>query len=236
MDKEMVTIETGASIDQKLQDEVDLAVKAANAITINTTEDRQKAYEIAGNLKKRGDAITDFFEPMRKKAHEAKQEILDKKNAALKPIEAAIPIIKKKMTVFDQEQERLRKEAEALEFKKAEEAAAEEIKRLEQEALNAMDEGKEEEAEVKAAEAESVTTESMMDVAQPATLPKGYVANWQAIVVNKRQLLQAALSNPAFFDAVIPDEKWLRQFAKATRGKSPIPGIKFEDTGTVRLS
>ena len=225
------------NLDAKLKRAVTKHVGAAQNMVVDCDEARAKAHDIANALNDKKKDIVEWFEPLRIKAHEAYQGVLDKKREALEPINQALPIIKDKIIKYDKEQARIREEAERAAREEAERKAAEERARLEKEAAAAKKRGDTEEAERAAMEAEQTTAESQMAVAAaPAAKPKGSVENWQARVIDLPKLIRAAAADPQYFGAVCADEKWLRQFAKSTKGRFNIPGVIFEDVGTLRLS
>lgn len=225
-----------AKLNEEIEKQVVVAIHSASIVIVDDEGSRTLAYELAKELSDRKKDIVEWFEPMRKAADDAKKTVLEKKNAALAPIDEAVPLLKKKITDYDQEQERIELARLAQEQKEAAAAAEKERDRLRAEQDEAIENGDDAALDEATRKEMEVTKEGMMPVYAPRPKPKGYVANWQARVMNKAALINAVAQTPSLEDAVIPDEKWLRAFAKSTKGKIAVPGVIFEDIGTVRLT
>lgn len=169
------------------------------------------------------------------KAYKGIKGLMDKFCVPLKDAEQQI---KNKMIEYNREMERIRVEAAEKAQREAEEVARKERERLEREALEAMDKGNEEEAELKAAQAEEVNAQDHIPVAQPGMVaPKGTTIkkNWQVEITDKDALIKAVLEEKAPSKFIIPDLKVIGQWAKAVGDTQKIPGIRVYDKGTVSI-
>lgn len=240
---DVATINTAGNLDKKIQADADRLVAAANSAVVNNEDDRAEAAKNLKSLKDKKKDIKEYFEPMRKAAHDAKQAILDKINAGINPIDTAIPILEKKMIGYDQEQARIaREKAETLrkiEQQNAWEADEAERKRLETEKEDAIEHNDDQALDRAEYDEKVLTPQSAYtppSVAPAHKKTKGYVAKWRARVTNFPALLKAANENPQLYGGyVVADEKALNVFAKVAKDSGmTVPGVVFEDMGTIR--
>src|SRR4030067_2492125 len=98
----------------------------AQGLAINTPEEYEQSAEMRKSLKELDKTIVSYFEPIKKAAHESWKGICAKENETRKPITDADALVSQKRTVYYNEQERIRKEAEAKARKEAEGGAPKE--------------------------------------------------------------------------------------------------------------
>jgi len=103
------------------------------------------SYENAGLLAKiikdASKKIVDYFKPMKEAAQKAHKTICEREKEHLKPLADADALVRRAMSEFLQEQERIRREEERKVQLKADEEARKERERLEAQALKALDKG-----------------------------------------------------------------------------------------------
>jgi len=183
-------------------------------------------YTAAGELwKSIGDMmkeVSDTFDGIIKKAHEAHKEALAKKAKFYDPLAAAHKNIKRLMSDYDAEQERLRlaeqKRLGDLARKAAEEQALLEAIAAEEEARN---QGATPEQAAQEAEAVIAAPVYVPPVVLPKATPKlaggpVYRSNWTFRIDNMDAIPRQYM---------IPDEVKIRQVVKALKLQHGIPGI-----------
>lgn len=222
-------------IDKKVEEETNIVVTKATEIAVSDKESCDTALAMGKTVNDLRKQINDYFSPVVKAAHEAHKAIKSKQNEAIAPLDKAKAILSGKVNAYNIELKRKQREEEERIRKEAEAAAEEERKKLEAEAEKAAEKGDEEAFDKANYEAAQVTPETVMPVSQPKEKVKGSSENWQFRVVDKHALIKAALEGNGLDQAVIPNEKWLGQMAKTTKGQMKIPGVVFEDIGTVRF-
>lgn len=136
--------------------EVTAVEERAGQITIATQGDYEDAAAFGRLIKQKSAQIIEFFAPMKKAAHEAHQNICTREKEMLAPLIAAEKTVKQVMGDYVMEQERKRREEEER-VKRLAEAEAE--KKL-QEAMALEASGKQDEAEAALMEADIVDSAS----------------------------------------------------------------------------
>ncbi len=147
----------------KKVDETALSIKvssiteAANALVVTSQEDFETAASVLQNYKQGRLQILDMIDGgVLDGLNVLRQIILDRKTLYIKPIEAAEAIVKRKMSDYEIERERIR-EAEAARLRReAEAVAAKEKAALNRKASRALSKGDEEKAAALADQAKSV--------------------------------------------------------------------------------
>ena len=166
--------------------------------------------------------IKDFFAPLKQKAHEAHKAITQKEKETLKPVEDFCKKIQQKMISWQSEQDRIRREEEAM--------LREEQRKLEEEARLA-----------EAAEAEAAgDTELAQDILEEEievapvmvqdNTPKvsGLFTRetWKAEVTDMGALVKYVAENPAWFHLLTVNTKELNSLAKSQKSAMAIPGVR----------
>lgn len=88
------------------------AGQAALAVTVKDADSRVKAGEVLNELVKKKDTATELLEPFRKCLHEAYQYAQQKGKAAIDPLDAAIKQVKTRCLAWEDEQRRIKADAD----------------------------------------------------------------------------------------------------------------------------
>lgn len=228
MEKELI------KIDEQIQKEANIIVKTATEFIISDKISCDEALRIGKKISDRKKQINDYFSDIVKSAYEAHKMAKGKQNEAVAPWDEAKKIFANKINNYNIELKRKQQEEEERIRKEAEATVEAEKKRLEAEALEAVENGDTAAFEKADFEAKQVTPESVMPVRQPKEKVKGGSENWQFEVIDEHALLQAVLGGFSH-EAIIPNDKFLLHFAKATKGTINVPGVRFFDKGSIRF-
>ena len=195
----------------------------AKSIVIVTNEDRIVAEEKIQGAKTLEDEIFAYLDPPRAKAYEDYKYHKQRLDDAIKPLQNARQIYKQKCIAWDQEQERIRQEAQ----RKAEEAAR---LRAEEEALAAAlaaeQEGDKETAEAIIAEPVQVAPVIVPKTAPAASRLSAGREVWSAEVVNLMDLCKAIVAGKASINLILPNQPALNKMASAMKSTLAIPGVR----------
>lgn len=180
-------------------------------------------------LKKR---ISDVFDPHIKRAHDAhKSLVAEKKEHETQLIEAE-GHIKRAMIGFQQEQERIRLEAEA----RAQEAARKEREKMEAQAAKAAEKGKVERAEALQQQAAAIVT-PILAPTTPKVSGISTRTTYKATVVDKLALIVAVAEGKVPLNALDVNMPFLNNQARAMKETLAYPGVKVEqETGIASRS
>jgi hypothetical protein len=205
----------------------------ARAVTITSQATYDRAVEMLRGAVALADEISAHYRPLKEKAYQAHRAICEAEKKLLAPPTEAASILKRSIAAWDQEQERLRREAEAR-------LAAEERRRAEGQQLAA------------AAEAEALgATQEDVDAILSEPVPvvavqaapryqraQGVVARtiYSARVVNLKALLRAVLDGTVPEQAIMANQTFLNAQARALKEAMQYPGVQLlrEGTTTVR--
>lgn len=221
------------------------------------------SYEQAGRmidqLKTKKKDVQGWFAPMVDAAHAAWKALTSKRASVTDPLDEAITVLSSRYATFARD-ERERAEAERRRQEKAAQereqarlrAEAEEAARLAAETAKAAETAPtREEAALLAEQAEQLTQQAEQTrveaaAVQPPVLPvqsridhvKGpaVAQNWQHEVTDFAALITAVAAGTVSSQALVPNDTYLRQRAKADKGTAAIPGVRFFDAGSVRAS
>lgn len=195
--------------------------EAADSIVVNSPETYVAAAEALKAAKALQREIKEFFDPLKKAAKEAHHKLCESEKEKLAPLDAAIADIGKKLTAYDQEQERLRREEEA----RLRELAAkreEEARLMEAIELEAMGE---------TAEANRIIDEPppptivRVEKATPQVSGVSFRASYRAEVTDLRALVRAVADGKVPLLAIVPSETFLNQQARAMKETLDYPGV-----------
>jgi len=207
-------------------------VEQAKAVMVKDNE----TYTAAGYLWKQiGDMIKevkDTFDPICDAAHKAHKAATEKRAKYLDPLTNAQKSVKKLMSDYDAEQERIRREEEA---RLAEIARKEEEERLLQEAILAEEEAKRNGAtqEEAAQEASAIINEQVY--VAPVVVPKAtpklhggpvYREVWSAQITDIKALCLAVAQGKASPECVVGNMPVLNRMAAALKKTMNIPGVQ----------
>lgn len=196
----------------------------AEAITIKTEEDFANAGEFGRMLKRKSAEVTDFFAPMKKAAHDAHKQICDREKMMLTPLVNAEKIIKNTMGAWQQEQERIRREAEEALRRQAQEEADRKLA----EAIALEQSGKKEESDAALAEAQ-VMANASSNITLGFDKPKA-----EGVSTGKDWVIESIDGGKvpvSFCGAVIRpvDEGAVMRLIRASKGSIQIPGITYKE-------
>jgi YesN/AraC family two-component response regulator len=175
-------------------------------------------FSAAAHLEKQ---ITEHYAPLKQKAHEAHKAICSAEKEMLTPVLQAKQTLSRMIGVWDNEQERIRRE----EQRRLEEEAR---KRAEEESIqNAIDA---EEAGADEEEIEVVlTTPGPVSKVQAAPTYQKSIStreNWSSQVVSLAALVKAAAQNPAYLCYLQANETALGAAARSQKTLFNVPGCK----------
>lgn len=194
----------------------------AEGLTIETAKQFLHAGEFLRNIKALRGEIDDAFDPIIKKAHEAHKEAIDQKKKVEAPLVRAELIVKPKIAIYLQEEERKRQEAELLAQKKAwDEAEHQQL--VEASLLNEL--GETDLANAKLAEPPVVPT-----VILPRSVPPApgisMRQNWSAKVTDLQALVKAVAEFKVPIQAILANQTFLNQQARAMKNALNYPGVR----------
>lgn len=197
-------------------------------ITINNEEDNIKAGNFLKQIKPVIKNIKAYWKPLKESAKKAHSDLCAKEKEMLEPLEQAETQIKAKMNIYITEQEeKARKEQEAL--RKAQEEEA--LKQLaEAEKLKA--EGKELESQIQ--EEMAYTIDEVKTVVKP-TIQKqegiSYMTDYEIVVVDNKKV-------PTYVNGIEIrpiDVQAIKKLAKASKGQIQIDGIKILEKKVMKV-
>lgn len=204
--------------------------KTAAAIVIENDEQYQAAAEFGRNLKNQSAAVTEFFAPIKKAAHEAHKQVCNREKEMLKPIGNAEKILKRTMSAYQQKVQEEQRKAEE-ERRKQEEA---EKARLMAEAIAAEESGN------TAAADEMFENAQMVEVAQrtPVAAPKPVRATGTAVITSwEIESIDLSKVPVEFMNQIIRpvDTAAVMRLIRESKGSVQIPGIKYKEVQNIQF-
>ncbi len=215
---------------QELEQSVSPIINDAEQMFITNSNEYSSAARFLKEIKTTQKRISYYWEPLKKKAHEAWKIIVAKEKEMTTPLTQAEQEIKYKMITFTQEEEeKKRKEQARLQAEADARAEKERLKLLKQAENLKTPELKEQRLqEAQEVEAPVVTVKSEV----PKIKGQSFSKTWKARVVNKRELVEAALKDENLFLFIEFNMQRMNRIAQATKGELSYPGIEFyEETG-----
>lgn len=213
-----------AEEESKLDRKVSLIEQQASDVVVDSEEGFVLAGELTKQVKEMQKQVTDYWEPMRKSTYEAYSAVNQHKKQMLDPLASAEKILKRKMSDYTMEQERIYREQEEAMRKAAE---AEMARKLE-EAEEAESRGDAVGAEFAMAEAEVMEGVAVSGGFRPqAPKAKGVsqTKTWKITKIDSEKVpvsLNGMELRPV-------DEKLVLQLIKASKGKIAIPGVEYKE-------
>lgn len=205
--------------------EVSVIESQAESMVIVNNDDFTLAGNMARDIKAAQKKVEAYWEPMRTTTYNAYKAVTDHKKAMIDPLKNAEAILKKKMSAYQVEQERKRREQEEA----LKRLAMEELNRKLDEAAKAEENGDAAGAEYAMAEAEIMDTYAQTaTVTQDAAKVAGVYQSksWEIKNIDLSKLpdeFAGVLIRPA-------DLKAIMQLIKASKGQIQIPGVEYEET------
>lgn len=197
---------------------------AAKGIVVGSNEERIYAMEFLRRIKSQKAAIVNFFSEPKQKAHDAWKSIVSREKFFTNRIDRAEQIIKKEITLFDDEQERIRRERQAKLQAEADEKARKERERLEKRAAGLKTLEKKEEA-LRAAE-EVVAPVVHVEPEIEKTEGEARQTVWKARIVDVDKIPR---------EYMIPNEKAINAVARSTKGQIAIPGVEIYSENILKV-
>ena len=210
--------------ENKLGRQVSLIERQASSVAVTSEEGFVRAGELTKQVKAMQKQVTEYWEPMRKSTYEAYTAVNQHKKEMLDPLESAENILKRKMSDYTMEQERIRREQEEAMRKAAE---AEMARKLE-EAEDAESRGDTVGAEFAMAEAEvmeGVAVSGGLRHQAPKAKGVSQTKTWKITKIDSEKVpvsLNGMELRPV-------DEKLVLQLIKASKGKISIPGVEYKE-------
>lgn len=209
----------------------EIAAVKAEASQLKVVDDA--SYQIAGNvlteIKTKQKMVKEYFAPLKEAANKAHKAITSKESETLKPLEEIERNLKSEMSNYFMEQERKKREAEALLRKQIEE----EKRRALAEAEKLEKEGKTEESDMafqQAVDAEEMAMFAQVEVAKPTVKGIGTQKDYVITVTDESKVpsyILGACIRPV-------DTMAIKKLVKATEGKIKIEGISINETVIIK--
>jgi len=195
----------------------------ANGLVVNSQNDYKLAIDGIRRIREIKNRWVSFWEPLRKKTYEAYKETLQKEQEGVKVCEIAEKTAKQKADAW-----RVIEERKAEEERRRLQAIADERARKERERL-------EKEAEkLKTPELKEERLEQAQSIQAPIIQARNIVIEgtqvkelWKAELIDFDALVKAATPGSIAYTFIKFDEKTANQFARNTKGKVAVPGIRF---------
>ncbi len=210
--------------ESKLGRQVSLIEQQASSVVVASEEGFVLAGELTKQVKAMQKQVTEYWEPMRKSTYEAYTAVNQHKKEMLDPLASAEKILKRKMSKYTMEQERIRREQETAMRKAAE---AEMARKLE-EAAEAESRGDAVGAEFAMAEAEvmeGVAVSGGLRSQAPKAKGVSQTKTWKITKIDSAKV-PVSLNG---MELRLVDEKLVLQLIKASKGKISIPGVEYKE-------
>lgn len=207
--------ETAVSV-EVLRSEVAPVVQRATALAVTTPDAYAGAADFLKAVKAAQKRVTDFFGPMKAKAHAAWKEITATEASTLTPLTEAEVMVKRKMLNYAQAEEANRQAEQRKLQAAADEAARKERERLEKEAAKL----KTPELREQRMEQAAAVVAPVVEVAsvRPVVTGQSIRKTWRARVVDAKAVPREWL---------VVNDTALQAFARSTKGAVPVAGVEF---------
>jgi hypothetical protein len=181
----------------------------------------QKAGDILRLIKAMSSEVTSFFEPLKKKAHEAHKALTTAEKEKLAPLVEAETHLKRGMATFQEEEERRRREEERRLQEEANRRAEEDRLALAIEAEKAGDKESAEELLAAPVEAPVVVVRSETKAAGIS-----FRENWKSRCIDIKALARGVADGTVPAMAILPNQSFLDNQARASKGEIKYPGVQ----------
>lgn len=195
-------------------------VEAAKAITIATTEDRNRAAEFERALIRKEKAVAAHYKPIKKSLDAHKRVILDQERSYLAPLQDARGVVRRTELAWDTEQQRI-----ADEEREKMEAEIRQRKEEEQVVQMATAEAAGDDEEAKAIMERPIEIPKI-DIKAPKPRGQSVRITWKVEVMDFQKLLAHIVANPALTHLVRPDDQAIRAMARTQKDKLSLPGVR----------
>jgi hypothetical protein len=205
----------------EIKQENNKIVETANAVIISNQEQLGQATEFAKIIKGQGKKVEEYWKPLKDNASKIHKDLCAKEKENLEPLQEAESILKSKITVYVQQQEKAKKEEEFRIKKMQEEEAMKQLEKAEEERKN----GNEIEALVLENIAQSIDT-LQTNIAPTVEKVQGlsFTTSYKIKIVDDSKV-------PVSINGMIirpVDEKILGKLVQASKGSIKIDGIEIE--------
>lgn len=220
----------GTVEEKKLEKEVSVVEKQASEVEIKTEADYQYAGELTKQVKAAQKKVEEYWEPMRASTYAAYKSVTDHKKDMIDPLKNAEGILKKKISGYLMEVEKKRREEEEALRRQAE---AEMQKKL-AEAEAAEKNGDADAVEYAMAEAEvmeQVAASATVQVQETKVQGVSKKLDWKITKIDEAKVpidVAGIVVRPV-------DEKAIMNLIKSTKGKIKIPGVTYEETYNISV-
>jgi hypothetical protein len=210
----------------------ELVKREALAITVSDEPSLLHAVDFAKRIKAKAKEVADYWKPLKDSAYKVHRALTAREAELLAPLAEAESHLKRGISAYQAEQERIRRE---------------EQRRLEEESRRKAEEERESlllQIEDAGATAEEVAAVANMPlavapvmVAAPVAKPAGLSVRetWKAAVIDKAALVRYVAANPNMLHLLAVDQPALNALAKAMKSAGSIPGVKFYAETTAAL-
>jgi hypothetical protein len=217
-------MDTAVTINRDLNNGIDKLEAWAKTVYVTNNDERTYALQTIQGVKTWRNKVVAFFADSKKKAHDAWKAIVANEKSMTDRLDFVERMAKTAVTKYDDEQERIRREAEAKAQAEAEEAARKERERLlkQAEKLKTPELKEERMAQAEAVVAPVVTIESAVRKQEGESYATVYDFEVRDIAQVPREWL-------------VVNEKALKAFITSTKGAMPIPGIDIKPRRVLRV-
>lgn len=221
----MQTVELEAKELQAVEQEINPVLLQAGSLAVTNAEQYQGAADFLKQLKDAQKRVTDFFSPIKKKAHEAWKSITAKESEVLTPLKNAESTVKNKMLTYQRQEEEKRQAEQRRLQAEADARARKEQERLMKKAEQMKTPEKQEEYRQAAEEVQAPVVAVQSEAPKVAGISTR--KTWKAEVTDKKAFVEAALKDDNLLAFLEIDMSKMNKLAAATKGQISYPGIKF---------
>lgn len=216
----------------ELVQETSTALAVAKDFKVTTQDQYIASADKLKAIKALSKKIDETFDPHIKRAFEAHRALVAEKKQHQQPLIEAEGYVKRAVLGYQQEQERIRREAEA----KAQEEARKERERLEAQAARAAEKGKAEKAAAIEAAAAAVVT-PVIAPSIPKIAGLSTRTTYRAEVTSKLDLVKAVAAGSVPLNALDPNMTFLNNQARVLKEDLVYPGVRaVQETGLASRS
>jgi len=216
---------------QAVEQEINPVLLQAGALSVTNAEQYQGAADFLKQLKDAQKKVTDFFSPIKKKAHDAWKSITAKESEVLTPLKDAENTVKGKMLTYQRQEEEKRQAEQRRLQAEADERARKDRERLLKHAESLKTPEKQEEYRQAAEEVQAPVVTVQSEAPRVAGISTR--KTWKAEVINKKAFVEAALKDDNLLAFLEIDMSKMNKLAAATKGQISYPGIKFFEEQTL---
>jgi hypothetical protein len=217
----------------ELKEQSSVVLAWAQDLAVRTKDDADRAMTRLSELKGIRAKWVAYWKPLKEAAKAAHSAICGKENEGTAIIDQAETAVKGKVLAWQQAERAKAEEAQRKAQAEADEAARRERERLEKEAARLKTpEKKQERLEQAAAVAAPVVTVAAPVVTAAGTSTR---STFKAECVDLPALIAAAVPGSVAASFLVFDQKAADAFARATKGKTPVAGVRFREVESLSV-